>query len=203
MKILLIDNFDSFTYNLEHYLIIAGLEVSTYRNTEIPFDEILAGKLFFDGIVISPGPMRPSDHPGMLRAIDEFIGKIPILGVCLGMQAIGEYFGWKLKHAPAPRHGKTSWITHNQSGIFEALPSPLEVMRYHSLVLESEDNSHLEVISTTLQDQLIMAISHTELKVTGIQFHPESILTPSGQLILNNWVKLLKKDKEVDYLGGK
>ncbi len=202
MRVLLIDNFDSFTYNLEHYLLLAGLQVTTYRNTEIPFDEIVDGRVTFDGIVISPGPMRPDDHPGMMKVLEMFIGKIPILGVCLGMQAIGELYGWKLIHAPVPMHGKTSFITHYETGIFEGLPSPLEVMRYHSLVLEPQEGSNLKVISTTLHDQLIMGICDPELQVTGIQFHPESILTPTGQLMLNNWSKLVKKDKEVDYLRG-
>ncbi len=202
MRVLLIDNFDSFTYNLEHYLLLAGLQVTTFRNTEIPFDEILDGSLQFDGVIISPGPMRPSDHPGMLRALEEFIGKIPILGVCLGMQAIGELYGWELIHAPIPIHGKTSQIIHNETGIFEGLPNPLEVMRYHSLVLKPVANTNLQVISSTLHDQLIMGISDPNLLVTGIQFHPESILTLSGQLMLNNWSKLLKKDTEVDYLRG-
>lgn len=202
MKVLLIDNFDSFTYNLEHYLILAGSDVTTYRNTEIPFDEIRDGKWSFDGIVLSPGPMRPANHPGMMRLIDLMMGKIPMLGVCLGMQAIGEYFGWKLIHAPEPVHGKTSLITHNGVGIFNNIPHPVEVMRYHSLVLEPGKGSALEVISSTVSDQLIMAIKHAELDLIGIQFHPESILTPLGQLMLNNWVHLLKKVKEVDYLGG-
>ncbi|MBK7426813.1 MAG: aminodeoxychorismate/anthranilate synthase component II [Saprospiraceae bacterium] len=202
MKVLLIDNFDSFTYNLEHYLLLAGLEVTTYRNTEIPFELILEESISFDGMVISPGPMRPQDHPGMIRAIREFIGKIPILGVCLGMQAIGEYYGWKLVHAPVPMHGKTSLITHLETGIFDGIPNPVEVMRYHSLVLEAKAGSNLEVISTTVQDQLVMGICNPKIKVTGIQFHPESILTPSGQLMLNNWSKHLKNDKESDYLRG-
>lgn len=202
MRVLLIDNFDSFTYNLEHYLILAGLQVTTFRNTEIPFDEIRDGSLQFDGVVISPGPMRPEDHPGMLRALDIFMGNVPILGVCLGMQAIGELYGWKLVHAPDPMHGKTSWITHNNSGIFGGIPNPIEVMRYHSLVLEPLAGTKLQVICTTLHDQLIMGIRDEECMLNGIQFHPESILTPSGQLMLNNWSKLLRKDKEVDYLRG-
>lgn len=202
MRVLLIDNFDSFTYNLEHYLILAGLQVTTFRNTEIPFDEILEGSLQFDGVVISPGPMRPLDHPGMLRALEFFLGKIPILGVCLGMQAIGEIYGWKLVHAPYPMHGKTSLIAHDGRGIFKGLSTPLEVMRYHSLILEPPDRTKLEIISTTLKDQLVMGISDEASMLTGIQFHPESILTTSGQLMLNNWSELLKKDKEVDYLRG-
>jgi anthranilate synthase/aminodeoxychorismate synthase-like glutamine amidotransferase len=188
MKVLLIDNYDSFTWNLVHYLTLAGAEVTVRYN-----DQISAADHFhaaFNGLVISPGPCTPQDAGNLMPLLSEAIGKLPILGVCLGHQALGVHFGYRLVRAASPVHGKASNIHHNGEGVFYGLPNPLQVGRYHSLILASmEEDSPLEV--TAHCEGEIMGIKHKNLPIQGVQFHPESVLTPQGQDLINNWVKSL------------
>jgi len=185
MKILLVDNFDSFTYNLLHYLEIAGAQVFTIRNDQIPFGKIESGA--FHGIVISPGPKRPEDAGLLMELLAKVPLQIPILGICLGMQAIGIHFGMKLERAPLPIHGKTSEIQHDGQGLFSGLSSPTTVMRYHSLALQAPVSDDLVVTAST-SDGIIMGISHRSRPIHGVQFHPESIGTQKGQQMMANWV---------------
>ncbi len=188
MKILLIDNYDSFTYNLYHYLIQAGAkEVLVKRNDEITIEEIK--KSNFNAIVLSPGPCSPNEAGICLEVIKNFQGKLPILGVCLGHQAIGQAFGAKVikNH---PMHGKVSAITHNGKNIFKNLPSPLNVTRYHSLIIDSCPKG-FEISASTKEDNIIMAISNDNLKIYGVQFHPESIASEGGHQLIKNFLKLI------------
>ena len=185
MKILLIDNFDSFTYNLEHYLLQQGVDVETARCDQIPFNQIKA--YTFQGIVLSPGPGRPQDS-GSLMEIMNFT-EIPMLGICLGMQAMGIATGCDLIHAPLPVHGKTSDIIHEGIGVFSGIPSPTAVMRYHSLILDRQTLDTNQWRSTALtSDGLLMGILHRKYRWEGVQFHPESIGTIQGLKMINNWV---------------
>ncbi len=189
MKILLIDNYDSFTYNLYHYLIQAGAsEVVVKRNDKITIDEIV--KLNPSGIVLSPGPCTPNEAGICLEVVDKLKGKFAILGVCLGHQTIGQAFGGKVVKTH-PMHGKISEITHNSKNIFKSIPSPLKVTRYHSLIIEkSTCPANLEITAQTL-DGIIMAIADEKLKIYGVQFHPESIASEFGHQIIENFLKLL------------
>lgn len=184
--LLLIDNFDSFTYNLADYLYRVGVEVKVVRNNAIDIVgiEVLAPK----AIMISPGPGRPADAGITPEVVSHFHDKLPILGICLGMQAIGEYFGAQLVHAPDPVHGKTSQIKCEPNELFNGMPANIEVMRYHSLVLQHLPDSLKPLAATT--DGLLMAMQHNSLPLYGLQFHPESIMTTQGLKILDNWAKL-------------
>ena len=185
--VLLIDNYDSFTYNLYQYLGELGEEVAVFRNDKI--DEVQIKDIDPDKIVISPGPKTPDEAGNCLKIIEKFYRKIPILGVCLGHQCIGQYFGGKVIHAPKPFHGKTSLITHQGKGIFEGLENPLKVARYHSLIIEKSSlPENLEITAET-DDGIIMALKHREFPVYGIQFHPESINTDHGKKIIENFLK--------------
>lgn len=185
--VLLLDNYDSFTYNLFDYLSKLGLEVEVFRNDEITIDEITQKN--YGGIVISPGPGRPEDSGITMEVIHHFHTKIPILGICLGMQALGMYFGLELVKANYPFHGKVSTLTYQKNHpMFSEIQAPLEVCRYHSLVLQSfGENSVIEVLATTSQDEC-MAIAHKVLPLWGFQFHPEAILTTQGVKLLENWM---------------
>jgi len=184
--ILVIDNYDSFTFNLVQYLGEMGQELKVYRNDEISVAEI--GELDPDSLVISPGPGRPEDSGIIIEAIKEFAGKIPILGVCLGHQAIGAAFGGRVVSAPTIMHGKTSDIYHDGRTIFRDLSSPFRATRYHSLVVEPESfPASLEVTAKT-DDGIIMGLRHREMVIEGVQFHPESILTDIGKKLLSNFV---------------
>jgi anthranilate synthase/aminodeoxychorismate synthase-like glutamine amidotransferase len=188
MKILLIDNYDSFTYNLYHYLIQAGAtEVLVKRNDEISIDEI--SKSNFSAIVLSPGPCSPNEAGICLDVIKNFQKKLPILGVCLGHQAIGQAFGSKVIKTH-PMHGKISEITHNGKNLFQNLPSPLKVTRYHSLIIDSCPKG-FQVSATTKDDNIIMAIANDDLKIYGVQFHPESIASEGGHQLIENFLKLI------------
>lgn len=187
MHILLLDNYDSFTYNLYDYLCQLGAKCTVIRNDKISIMEL--EQCHFDAIVLSPGPQRPANAGILMNLIAHFYTKLPILGICLGMQAIGEFFGAKLVHAFIPMHGKTSWITHNGEGLFAELMNPTKVMRYHSLLLK-ELPSCLNVVGWTAQNE-VMAIQHENYPIYGVQFHPESILTTNGFLMLENWLKML------------
>ncbi len=188
--ILFLDNYDSFTYNLVDYIGQMKPDLQVIRNDQIDVAEIAA--LNPRGIIISPGPGTPDNAGISCAVIKAFCQKIPILGVCLGFQAIGQVFRAKVIRAPFPVHGKTSLIHHNGRGIFENIPSPLEAARYHSLILERASLSDEFIITAESEDQLIMAIKHQQYPLYGVQFHPESILTPQGIEILRNWLNITK-----------
>ena len=185
MKVLLLDNYDSFTWNLVHYLLLSGAEVTVKRNDEITMDDFSVGD--YSGLVISPGPCTPEEAGLLMPILSEVAAKLPILGVCLGHQALGMHFGCRLVRAEKPVHGKAHFIDHNGEGVFKGLPNPLQVGRYHSLVLESVAED-LPLITTAHCGGEIMGIRHKTLPVQGVQFHPESVLTPQGQTLINNWV---------------
>ena len=185
--ILMIDNYDSFTYNLVQYLGALGQNVKVFRNDKITISKIR--KLAPKKIVISPGPGRPEDAGVSCKVIKEFAGKIPILGVCLGHQAIGFAYGGKIVGAKKLMHGKTSMIYHNQKTIFRGIPNPFEATRYHSLVVERKTlPSCLEITARTKEGE-IMGLKHKQFPLWGVQFHPESILTKAGKDILANFLK--------------
>jgi len=185
MKILLLDNYDSFTYNVYDYLSQCGAEVLVKRNDAISIAGI--SNLNTAGIVISPGPKRPEDAGITMDLIHHFHTRLPILGICLGYQAIGAYFGATVARSPVPFHGKTSVIEHNLQGLFANIPSPTEVMRYHSLNI-SDMPTCLNITASTQKTNEPMALRHVDLPLTGVQFHPESILTPCGKQLLANWL---------------
>jgi len=185
--LLVIDNYDSFTYNLVQYLGELGADPVVRRNDAIAPPEVLEGG--YTGIVISPGPGTPRDAGVTLEIIRELSGSVPILGVCLGHQAIGEAFGGRVIRAPKPIHGKASEVTHDGRGAFEGLPQPLAVGRYHSLMVERETLPRELEITAQTRDGLIMGLRHRELPVEGVQFHPESVLTPNGKKILANFLR--------------
>jgi anthranilate synthase/aminodeoxychorismate synthase-like glutamine amidotransferase len=191
MKVLLLDNYDSFTYNLYDYLLQTGVECAVFRNDALSLPEF--ERLQFDAVVFSPGPKRPADAGLMLPLIERLHRQMPMLGICLGHQAIGEFFGAKLVKAALPMHGKTTDIRHLAHPLFADIPSPFTVMRYHSLLLESLAGTPLQCLATTDEGE-IMALAHQSLPLTGVQFHPESILTEYGLQLLKNWVQMIKKD---------
>jgi anthranilate synthase/aminodeoxychorismate synthase-like glutamine amidotransferase len=186
--ILVIDNYDSFTYNLVQYLGELGDEVVVRRNDEITLGEIEASRP--SRILISPGPGRPAEAGISLELIKHFAGQIPILGVCLGHQSIGEVFGGRVVRASTVVHGKTSEIRHDGKSIFSGLTSPFKAGRYHSLIVERQSLPACLEISAETSDGVIMGLRHRELKVEGVQFHPESVLTPVGKTLLSNFLRL-------------
>jgi len=185
--LLMIDNYDSFTYNLVQYLGELGEEVVVRRNDEIGLDEVEAMKP--DHIVVSPGPCTPNDAGISVPLIKRFAGTIPVLGVCLGHQSIGQAFGGRIVHAKELMHGKTSAIKHTGDGVFRALPSPLQATRYHSLVIERETLPDCLEVTAWSDDGEIMGVRHKTLPVEGVQFHPESILTEHGHELLRNFLQ--------------
>jgi anthranilate synthase/aminodeoxychorismate synthase-like glutamine amidotransferase len=186
--LLMIDNYDSFTYNLVQYLGELGQELKVYRNNKITIAEIEAMKP--ERIVISPGPCTPKEAGISIDVIRRFTGKVPILGVCLGHQSIGEAFGGDVIRAPYLMHGKTSMIHHDGKTIFAGLPNPFEATRYHSLIIKRETLPPVLEISAWTEDNVIMAVRHRQFKLEGVQFHPESILTGAGKDLLRNFLKL-------------
>lgn len=189
LRILLLDNYDSFTYNLCDYLLQSGATCEVWRNDALSLEDVK--QLDFDAIVLSPGPCRPADAGIMPALIEYYHDKKPLLGICLGHQGIGEFFGARLVNAEAPMHGKTSRVTQlGQAALFEGLPAQFDVMRYHSLILDDLVGTPLHCIARTDEGE-IMAFVHESLPVAGVQFHPESILTPWGKAILRNWVSRL------------
>ena len=186
--ILVIDNYDSFTFNLVQYLGEMGQELKIFRNDAITLDAIAS--LAPKRIVISPGPGRPENSGIIIDVIKEFSGKVPILGVCLGHQAIGAAFGGDVVSAPAVMHGKTSEIFHDGRTVFSGLPSPFRATRYHSLVVSPKTFPECLEISARTADGVIMGLRHREMIVEGVQFHPESILTDTGMKLLSNFVNL-------------
>jgi anthranilate synthase component 2 len=184
--LLMIDNYDSFTYNLVQYLGELGQDVRVFRNDAITTDEIDA--LAPDHIVISPGPCTPNEAGVSVETIQRFAGHIPILGVCLGHQSIGQAFGGKIVHAKELMHGKTSEIHHRNEGVFVGLPNPFVATRYHSLVVERESLPECLEVTAWTADEEIMGLRHREFAVEGVQFHPESILTEHGHQLLKNFL---------------
>jgi anthranilate synthase component 2 len=187
---LLIDNYDSFTYNLWHYLGELGAEVVVRRNDCITVDQVLAMRP--QGIVISPGPCDPDKAGICLELIRRAAGTIPLFGVCLGHQAIGQAFGGKVVRAPKPMHGKVDSISHDNTGVFTGLPSPFRATRYHSLVVEKDGFPDCLHASAWSQDGLVMGLTHKELPIWGVQFHPESIETEHGHAMLRNFLDFTK-----------
>ena len=191
MKILMIDNYDSFTYNIVQYFGELGADVHTFRNDEITVADIAArldaGQL--DRLVVSPGPCSPAEAGISVAAIQHFAGKLPILGVCLGHQAIGAAFGGKIIRAQELMHGKTSVITTVQQGVFAGLPRQFTVNRYHSLAIEKSSCPDVLEVTAWTDDGEIMGVRHKTLPIQGVQFHPESILTEHGHAMLKNFLE--------------
>jgi len=190
LRILLLDNYDSFTYNLYQYLCELGADVEVARNDEITLDEIAAKSL--DGIVVSPGPSRPENAGISLAVIERFGPTTPILGVCLGHQSIGMVYGGEVITVE-PVHGKKSAVDHRGVGCFEGLPTPIDAGRYHSLAVDRESLPDALEVTATSADGLVMGIRHREHPVEGIQFHPESILTEDGMTMLGTWLGSLRE----------
>ena len=190
MKLLMIDNYDSFTFNIVQYFGELGAEVTTLRNDEVTLDELQA--MFqrgeFARLCISPGPCSPAEAGVSVAAIRHFAGKLPILGVCLGHQAIGAAFGGRIVRARELMHGKTSLVSHEGGSVLEGLPSPFTATRYHSLAVEEATvPAELEITART-DSGVVMALRHRELPIEGVQFHPESVLTEHGYQLLANWL---------------
>ncbi|MGO9396255.1 MAG: anthranilate synthase component II [Xanthobacteraceae bacterium] len=186
--IVLIDNYDSFTFNLVHYLGDLGAQVRVHRNNKVTATDVMAADP--DAIVVSPGPCTPKEAGICLDLIAKASGTIPILGVCLGHQAIGDAFGGKVVRAPAPVHGKLSTIRHGGAGIFRGINAPFRATRYHSLVVERTSLPDDLTVTADTEDGLIMGLSHRRLPVHGVQFHPESIASDHGHLMLKNFLDI-------------
>ena len=184
--LLLIDNYDSFTYNVYQAIANLGRSLQVVRNDRITLDEIAAGN--YEALIISPGPGTPDDAGISKEAVRNFAGKLPILGICLGHQVIGEAFGAKVIRAPLPVHGKTAKIGHDGQGLYVNLPQPLTAGRYHSLIVERSTLPDCLEITATNDEGLIMGMRHKQFNVQGLQFHPESILTPDGGKLLANFL---------------
>ena len=187
MKLLVIDNYDSFTYNLVQYFGELGANCEVLRNDEKNLDDIVIEP--YDGLVISPGPCNPDQAGISLPAVKRWAGQKPLLGVCLGHQCIGQAFGGKIVRAARLMHGKTSPVHHLNEEIFEGLPNPFSATRYHSLVIEPSSLPDILEITAWTEEQEIMAVRHRELEVWGVQFHPESLATDSGIMVLKNFLK--------------
>jgi anthranilate synthase/aminodeoxychorismate synthase-like glutamine amidotransferase len=187
MKILLIDNYDSFTYNLYHYLSSLKCKVEVYRNDKIKIDKIKKNR--YKKIVISPGPGNPSEAGNCLKIVKYFCKTIPILGVCLGHQIIGQVFKSKIVGANELMHGKTSLIRHNGQGIFKGIKKVITATRYHSLIIDRKTLGNDLIITAETEDKIIMGIMHKKYNLHGVQFHPESIKTPDGIKLLKNFLK--------------
>ncbi len=196
-RILFIDNLDSFTYNIVHYLSVGGAQVDVVRIDEVvAVDQAdwLLQLQKYDGYVVGPGPGQPHSHPMLMSTLEWTVGKLPVLGVCLGLQAIGQLYGWELTHGEVPVHGKPSFVEHSGQGIFQDLPNPMQVGRYHSLVIKPPSIGGLESEMLRIEatcDGAVMAVSDLMKQIWAVQFHPESIPTPEGQLLINAWIKLL------------
>ena len=185
--LLLLDNYDSFTYNIYQLLAELGAEIEVVRNDAASVAELASRQ--YTGVVISPGPGEPKDAGVTEDLIREMKGVVPILGVCLGHQAIGEVFGGKIVRAPKIVHGKTSRIRHDGQGIYKGLPQPFEVGRYHSLIVDRKTIPDCLAVTAETEDGVVMGVRHKEYDVEGVQFHPESILTPEGRTLLENYLR--------------
>lgn len=198
MNVLMIDNYDSFTFNIVQYLGELGAKVEVIRNDAETIEQIAQRE--FSHLVISPGPCSPNEAGISMAAIEHFAGQVPILGVCLGHQAIGQVFGGRVVRAPRVMHGKTSLINHHDTGVFAGLDNPLEVTRYHSLIVDRDTLPEcLDVTAVTTDDDitpgLIMGLRHRTLDIEGVQFHPESILSRQGHELLSNFLKRSPLDR--------
>ncbi len=191
MKLLMIDNYDSFTYNIVQYFGELGAQVTTLRNDEVTLDELqtMFERGAFERLCISPGPCSPNEAGVSVAAIKHFAGQLPILGVCLGHQAIGAAFGGAIIRAQTQMHGKTSVITTDQQGVFAGLPKQFTVNRYHSLVIDRASVPAELIVTATSEDGEIQGVRHRELDIEGVQFHPESILTEHGHAMLKNFLR--------------
>ena len=187
-RVLLVDNYDSFTYNLAQYIQELGSDVAVFRNDEVGVDSVR--RFAPSHLVISPGPGRPEDAGVSCELVSRMAGELPILGVCLGHQVIGQVMGGKVVRGPEPVHGKTSSVYHDSRTIYEGLPHPIEATRYHSLVLDADTVPDCLEVSATTGDGLVMSVRHRQAPVEGVQFHPESILTESGRRILDNFLRM-------------
>ena len=194
-RILMIDNYDSFTYNLVQYFGELGANVQVHRNDQITLEQI--DQLAPDLICISPGPCSPTEAGVSIDVIKRYAGKVPILGVCLGHQAIGAAFGGRIVRAKEIMHGKTSPVTHQQSDVFAGLPSPFTVIRYHSLAIERASLPDSLIITAETPDGEIMGVRHRELPLYGVQFHPESVLSEQGHALLNNFLTMNHRLEQV------
>jgi anthranilate synthase component 2 len=190
MRLLVIDNYDSFTYNLVQYLGELGADLDVVRNDAAPLEDLVARRPA--GVVISPGPGRPEDAGITVSAVTAFGPSVPLLGVCLGHQAIGQAFGGRVVRARTLMHGKTSRIHHDESGVFAGLPDPFEATRYHSLVVEAASLPDVLEVCARTEDTEIMGLRHRTLPIHGVQFHPESILTGEGKRLLGNFLALCR-----------
>jgi anthranilate synthase component 2 len=186
--VLLIDNYDSFTFNLVHYLGGLGADVTVHRNDKIAVTDVIAARP--DAIVLSPGPCTPNQAGICLDLIEQAAETIPILGVCLGHQAVGQAFGGKVARAPAPVHGKLSEVRHQGQGVFRGINGPFKATRYHSLVVERDTLPASLSVTAETDDRLVMGLAHNTLPVHGVQFHPESIASEHGHLMLKNFLDL-------------
>ena len=186
--IVLVDNYDSFAFNLVHYLGGLGADVVVHRNDKVTIDDVLGAKP--DAIVLSPGPCTPNQAGICLDLIEKAATEVPILGVCLGHQAIGQAFGGDVVRAPAPVHGKLSEISHGGAGVFRGINGPFRATRYHSLVVKRDTLPDALAVTAETDDRLVMGLSHKTLPVHGVQFHPESIASEHGHLILKNFLEL-------------
>ena len=184
--ILLLDNYDSFTYNVYQAVANLGRPLEVVRNDRITLDEIAAAR--YEAIIISPGPGTPDDAGVSKEVVRRFAGQLPLLGICLGHQVIGEAFGGKVIRAPLPVHGKTARILHDGSGLYADLPQPFTAGRYHSLIVERSSLPECLVVTATNEEGLIMGMKHRRFNIQGVQFHPESILTPEGTTLLANFL---------------
>lgn len=193
--LLMIDNYDSFTYNLVQYFGELGANVQVHRNDQITLEQI--DQLAPDLICISPGPCSPAEAGVSIDVIKRYAGKVPILGVCLGHQAIGAAFGGRIVRAKEIMHGKTSPVTHQQSDVFAGLPSPFTVIRYHSLAIERASLPDSLIITAETPDGEIMGVRHRELPLYGVQFHPESVLSEQGHALLNNFLTMNHRLEQV------
>lgn len=191
MRVLLIDNYDSFTWNLVHLVGGLGAQVEVWRNDALSVDEALGGG--YDAVVLSPGPCTPNEAGICLDLVRRGAERVPIFGVCLGMQAMGQAFGGEVVRAPLPIHGKISTIRHKARGLFRGINGPLQATRYHSLVVERASCPAVFDIEAETEDGLIMALSHRDLPLHGVQFHPESIASEHGATILRNFLDLAER----------
>jgi anthranilate synthase/aminodeoxychorismate synthase-like glutamine amidotransferase len=185
-RVLVIDNYDSFVYNLVQYLGELGASPLVHRHDEVTIEQIVESRP--DAILISPGPGRPEDAGVSNEVIEKLAGRVPILGVCLGHQCIGQVFGGQVVRAHQVMHGKTSFVHHNGAGVLAGLPDPFEATRYHSLVVDAASVPDVLEVTATTDDGTVMALRHREVAVEGVQFHPESILTSSGHQLMANFL---------------
>ena len=191
--LLLIDNYDSFTYNLVHFLGELGEKTLVYRNDKLDLEDAI--EMNPDAIILSPGPCDPDKAGICIELVKHVLGKIPVLGVCLGHQVIGQALGGKIIRGPKPMHGKSSLINHQGTEIFKDIPSPFLATRYHSLIVEKKSLPNDIIINSFTKDKIIMGISHSKFPIYGVQFHPESIGTNYGHTLLANFLKIAKKWK--------